>query len=246
MDRGTCENSCVGEKAEVQEGFLSQAVTGELVGMLNYLGMVELAPTLAAKEEALEHAESERRHAEAFRACARELGLSPVEDVGSPFWKRVRTAFLHWAGQRDRIACTLLQGVMLESFAAALYYAVGDAVDGRMGPLFRRIGREEENHVEDSRGILEAEFRRDPRGFEDKARRVHDSILPNLVRMMAQEDQDGPCGLCRVRCIKGLLPRYGMSLGDLRQRSLGIYLRKLDALGLPPGTTRAWVASLPA
>jgi rubrerythrin len=246
MDRETCESSCVGEKAEVEEGFLSQAVTGELVGMLNYLGMVELSPDLTGKEEALEHAESERRHAEAFRGCARELGLKPIENVGSPFWGKVRSAFVHWAGRGDRIACTLLQGVMLESFAAALYYAVGDAVDGRMAQLFQRIGREEESHVEDSQRILGAEYRRDPGVFEEKAKRVHDSILPGLVRMMAQEDQDGPCGLCRVRCIKGLLPRYGMRLGDLRTRSLGIYQAKLDGLGLPPRTTRAWVNSLPA
>jgi len=165
MNGETCESSCTGEKAEVQEGFLAQAVTGELVGMLNYLGMVELSTDLAAKEEAVEHAESERRHAEAFRACARELGLHPVEDVRSPFWARIRAAFRHWAGRRDRTACILLQGVMLESFAAALYYAVGDAVDGRMGVLFRRIGREEETHVEDSRRILLAEYRRDPGGF---------------------------------------------------------------------------------
>jgi len=64
--------------------------------------------------------------------------------------------------------------------------------------------------------------------------------------MMDQEDQEGPCGLCRVRCIKGLLPRYGMSLGDLKKRSLGIYLGKLDSLGLPPRATRAWIAALPA
>jgi hypothetical protein len=246
MDRETCESSCTGEKVEVQEGFLSQAVTGELVGMLNYLDMVDLTSDMAAKEEAVEHAESERRHAEAFRACARELGLNPIEDVRSPFWSRVRTAFRHWAGRGDRIACVLLQGVMLESFAAALYYAVGDAVQGRMGLLFRRIGREEESHVEDSQRILGAEVRRDPAAFVDKAKLVHDSILPALVRMMAQEDQDGPCGLCRLRCIKGLLPRYGMSLEDLRKRSLGIYLGKLDALGLPVRTTRGWIASLPA
>jgi len=55
----------------------------------------------------------------------------------------------------------------------------------------------------------------------------------------------GSCGLCRMRCIKGLLPRYGMSLGDLRKRPLGIYLAKLDSLGLPPRTTQAWIEALP-
>jgi rubrerythrin len=245
MDSVSCEKPCREDKADVHAGVLSQAVTGELVGMLNYAGMIDLCPDAAGKEEAVEHAESERRHADAFRACARDLGLPIVEDVGSTYWGRIRTAFGQWAGRGDRIACVMLQGVMLESFAAALYYAVGDAMDGKMGRLFRRIGREEELHVDDSLRLLRTEQRRNSGGFEQKAKAVHDSILPLLVQMMDLEDKGGACGLCRTRCIKGLLPRFGLDLGDLRKRSLGIYLGKLDALGLHATTTRTWVAALP-
>ena len=181
MDQDVCESPCTDEKAAVHAGLLSQAVTGELVGMLNYAGMIDLCTDMAEKEEAVEHAESERRHAAVFRSCAQELGLEIIEDVNAPYWRRVRGAFLAWAGRQDRIACILLQGVMLESFAAALYQAVGEAVEGKMAQLFRRIAKEEELHVEDSTRVLRKEYQKNTGALTEKARRVHESDLPILI-----------------------------------------------------------------
>jgi hypothetical protein len=207
--------------------------------------MIEVCTDVAEKEEAVGHAESERRHAALFRSCAQDLGLEIVEDVQAPYWRRIRGVFLEWAGRQDRVACLLLQGVMLESFAAALYQAVGEAVDGKMAQLFRRIAREEELHVEDGARILRIEYRRNPGAFEDKARRVHESVLPILVQMMDEEDRGGSCGLCRAQCMKKSLPRIRLSLVDLWGRSFRIYLGQLDALGLPGEVTRGWKARLP-
>src|SRR5258708_5761574 len=72
---------------------LSQAVSGELVGMLNYASMAALCPTAAEQQEALADAESERCHALAFRAVARDLGVRLVEDPRARYWRRLREAF---------------------------------------------------------------------------------------------------------------------------------------------------------
>src|SRR5260370_20611473 len=66
---------------------LSQAVSGEFVGMLNYASMVALCPSAAEQQEAIADAESERCHALAFRAVARDLGVPLVEDPRARYWR---------------------------------------------------------------------------------------------------------------------------------------------------------------
>lgn len=58
----------------VYADILSQAVTGELIGMANYAAMAELCPDAAELEDAVEHAYNERTRAVAFRRAAQDLG----------------------------------------------------------------------------------------------------------------------------------------------------------------------------
>ena len=115
---------------------LSQAVTGELIGMLNYSSMAHLYEDITDVEDAIEHADSERRHAAAFRRAARDLGVEIIEDVRAPYWGRVRDAFLGHVERGDRVACTVIQEIMLESFAVALYDAVAEVTEGKLGSTF--------------------------------------------------------------------------------------------------------------
>jgi hypothetical protein len=232
------------ETRSVYADLLSQAVTGELVGMLNFAALVDLAASLGEKEEAIEHACSERRHAEAFRERARELGVELVERVDAPYWKGVRSAFLFWAARRDRTACMFLQELILESFAVVLYGAVGEKADGRVGQTFHRIAREEEEHLVHAVEHLREEYRRDPDDFQAKARAVHESVMPTLAQMVARTDSGVHCGLCRLECVKKSLPLVRLDIGDLRGKALRKYLEMLDAIGLPGEVTLGWVARL--
>src|SRR5258707_3625112 len=80
---------------------LSQAVSGELVGMLNYASMAALCPTAAEQQEALADAESERCHALAFRAVAHDLGVRLVEDPRARHWRRLRQALHSQVASRE-------------------------------------------------------------------------------------------------------------------------------------------------
>jgi rubrerythrin len=230
---------------QVYAGILSQAVTGELVGMLNFISLAELSPEMEDKEDALEHAASERRHAQVFRRAARELGVPIVEDVNASYWRRVRSAFLEWAGRRDRLACLYIQELILESFAVSLYQSVGEVAPGSLGESFRRIAKEEEGHLQHALDLLREEYRRDPPGFEAKAKAIHDSVMPALAEMVAKDDPGGHCGLCGKECLKKSLPVVRLSIVTLRGKALKNYLRTLDALGLPGEETLPWVAALP-
>src|SRR5579862_7826852 len=105
---------------------LSQAVTGELIGMANYAAMVRLYRDRDGQREALERAMGELAHSEMFSRAACELGVTPIVNLEAPYWQRIRTSFLRHVDAGDFVACLLIQEVMLESFAVSLYHAVGE------------------------------------------------------------------------------------------------------------------------
>src|SRR2546425_5989013 len=84
------------EYRSVFADILSQAVTGELIGMANYAAMVRLYPDAEGQCEALAHAANELGHAQAFRLAADDLGVTPIVNLEAPYWRRLRQTFLRY------------------------------------------------------------------------------------------------------------------------------------------------------
>ena len=59
------------EEFNVTSDIFSQAITGELIGMSNFASLAETIDDPHEKMEAVEHANSERMHAEGFLAYAK-------------------------------------------------------------------------------------------------------------------------------------------------------------------------------
>lgn len=224
---------------------LSQAITGELIGMANYAAMVRLFPDPKGQCEALAHAASELRHAECFRRAARDIGVVPIENPQAPYWHRVRTAFLRHVDAGDRVACLVTQEVMLESFAVAMYHAVADVAPDGLARVFRAIGNEEESHVDHAIDDLRAVHAADPDAFECKLEALHFEVMTTLSEMVAEKDSVGHCGLCRGSCVKGSLAQVGLDRASLRGRALNQYLRTLDRIGVRGERSLTWIAQLP-
>lgn len=224
---------------------LSQAVTGELIGMLNYSSMAHLYEDMTDVEDAIEHADSERRHAAAFRRAARDLGVEIIEDVRAPYWGRVRDAFLVHVERGDRVACTVIQEIMLESFAVALYDAVAEVTEGKLGSTFGAIAAEEEDHIEHAIDELRAELENDRDGFEEKVNGLHNEVMTVLAEMVSKKDIAGPCGLCADGCVKDALHLISLDAPTLRGKALNLYLRLLDRIGIRGEKSLEWVANLP-
>jgi len=234
-----------GEGTQIWGDVLAQAVTGEMIGALNYETLAELYDEPAEKSEALDHANSERAHARRFRAAGLDMGLDIAANLDAPYWKRIRSAVLSRALVRDLIGCVLMQEVMLESFAVASYQVVANAAPGKLGATFAAIAREEAEHVAHSTGMLQVERARDPVTFDAKLLGAHEEVMTTLADMVAREDPAGHCGLCKGSCVKPSLPRVGLTTSELRGASLRRYLQTLDEIGLPGESTLAWVARLP-
>ncbi len=233
------------EQRSVYADILSQAVTGEVVGMQNFASLVALVETVEEKVEAVEHAESEKTHALAFQKAADDLGVDVVVDLAAPYWRRIREAFLDYVDRGDLTACLLIQELMLESFAVSIYETVADAAPAGLARVFRAIAEEEKGHLEHVIAFLEAEHLKDPAAFTRKVHEVHLAVMTVLAEMVAREDPHGHCGLCSGECVKHSLGHVHLEIGAVRGRALNFYLQTLDRLGLPGEETLQWIANLP-
>jgi fatty aldehyde decarbonylase len=239
------DECCSSEAAGVWGDVLAQAVTGELIGAMNYETLAGLYHDAGEKAEALEHAEAEKVHAAMFRAAGRDLGVEVAVNLDAQYWKRIRLAFLARAQAGDLVDCIVAQEVMLESFAVASYQVVAAVAPGKLGSTFGRIAAEEAEHVAHAIGMLQAERARDPGCFDAKAHAMHEQVMTALAEMVAREDPRGHCGLCSGSCVKRSLPRVGLRLSEIRGASLRRYLKTLDEIGVPGDLSLAWLAQLP-
>ena len=124
MELVPCVKPPLATTAPIWQDVLAQAVTGELIAVLNYTSLAEICEDPKEVADALEHAESERGHAAAFTAEGEKLGIAVPNNVNAKYWKRLRSAFLGQIDARDFIGCLIIQEVMLESFAVARLSAI--------------------------------------------------------------------------------------------------------------------------
>lgn len=229
----------------VYTDILSYAITGELIGMANYAAMAALHDDPTEQMDAVRHAASELRHAEAFRKAGRTRAMTPIVNLEAQGWRDVRVAFRRYAAEGDLVACLIIQEVMLESFAVALYRAVGEVADDELAVVFKAVGDEEEGHVDHAIAELRGVCQADPDAFEAKAEQLNGEVMHYLAHMVAARDDTGPCGLCQGHCLKEAVATVGLDRRELRGRAIEQYLRTLDAIGVRGEKSLAWVARLP-
>ena len=232
-------------KDSVYADLLSQAITGELVGMANYAMLAGLYDDPARQIEAVRHAASELGHSERFRRVAREIGVAPIVNPGAIRWKGVRDSFKRHAAAGDLVACLIIQEIMLESIAVALYGALAEVDEPALAAVFGATAAEEEEHVSHALVELRAAFEADPEGFEDKLEGLHDEVMHDLALMLAGDDNGIHCELCHGSCVKQALPEVGLDRAEMRGRAIRQYLNSLDELGVRGERSLAWVARLP-
>jgi fatty aldehyde decarbonylase len=245
LDIQAIDDTSLSPSAPIWQDVLAQAMTGELIAVMNYTALSEVCDDPEEVAEALEHAQIERGHAAAFAAEGRKIGVRVSNNVDALHWKRIHEAFMGCVAARDFIGCLIIQEIMLESFAVASYARVAKVAPGSLGKTFARIAAEEEEHVDHAMSILRAERASDVPRFDDKLHRLHLEVMTTLAKMLAKECKDGHCEVCASTCVKPSLFEISLSAAELRGVSLRQYPRALDALGLPGEVTLAWVAQLP-
>jgi rubrerythrin len=234
------------EKFNVISDVFSQAITGELIGMSNFASLAETIDDAHEKMEAVEHANSERSHAEAFLAYSKKKKLQITINMHGEYWGNIRKQFSHYARNKDFISCLIIQEVMLESFAVSMYTDVGHALGGEAERLFLHIAGEEKEHLEHSSDILRAELKKDSAAFIKKFEELHFNCMTILAEFTARTDLRGHCGVCNGECMKRSLHHIGLDIVNLRGNALALYASAMDNIGIPGEKSIVWIACLPA
>jgi len=234
------------EQFNVISDVFSQAITGELIGMSNFASLADTIDDPHEKMEAVEHANSERGHAEGFLAYAQKEQLKININLKSEYWGNVRRVFLEYAEKKDFIACLIIQEVMLESFAVSMYVDVGNALGGEAGRLFLNIAEEEKEHLAHSSDLLRAALTEDPDGFIRKFEEIHFNCMTILAEFTATIDLRGHCGVCNGSCMKGSLHHIGLDIISMRGHAMALYADSLENIGIPGEKSIVWIARLPA
>ncbi len=234
------------EEFNVVSDVFSQAITGELIGMSNFASLSGTIGDPHEKMEAVEHANSERQHAEGFLSYANKMGLNVKINLNGEYWGRVREVFLKYANENDFIACLIIQEVMLEAFAVSMYTDVGHALGDEASDLFLSIADEEREHMDHSTEILREALQKDQVEFIDKFEKIHFDCMTILAQFSATTDLSGHCGVCNGDCMKNLLGHIGLDVVTMRGNALAIYAKALDNIGIPGEKSILWIANLPA
>ncbi|MBS1620221.1 MAG: long-chain fatty aldehyde decarbonylase [Bacteroidetes bacterium] len=242
----TTNQSITVEEFNVISDVFSQAITGELIGMSNFASLTDTIDDPYEKMEAVEHANSERMHAEGFAAYAKKQKLNVKINLNGEYWGNVRKQFLSYAQQKDFIACLIIQEVMLESFAISMYTDVGNALGGEASELFLSIADEEKEHLEHSTDILRKELQKDPVAFIKKFEEIHFNCMTILAQFSATTDLRGHCGVCNGDCMKGSLHHIALDIVTMRGNAMALYADALDNIGIPGEKSTVWLAQLPA
>jgi len=233
------------ESFNVISDVFSQAITGELIGMSNFASLSGTIDDPHEKMEAVEHANSERQHAEGFLDYAKKMGLNIKINLNSEYWKGVRDVFLSYANQNDFIACLIIQEVMLEAFAVSMYTDVGKALEGGAGKLFLSIAEEEKEHMEHSTEILRNELEKYPSEFLKKFEKVHFDCMSILSKFSATSECESSCGVCNGECMKNSLDHIGLDMVPIRGNAFALYAKALDNIGIPGEKSIVWISNLP-
>lgn len=233
------------EKFNVISDIFSQAITGELIGMSNFASLAETIDDPYEKMEAVEHANSERMHAESFLEYSKKMNLNININLKGEYWNRIRNQFLLYARKKEFISCVIIQEVMLEAFAISMYTDVGNALGGEIGNLFHSIAEEEKSHMTHSSKLLKEELIKSPEEFIKKFEEIHFNCMSILSEFSANSDLSGKCGVCNGDCMKNSLHHIGLDVASMRGNSLALYANALDEIGIPGEISIIWIANLP-
>lgn len=233
--------------ARIHRIIVSQAVTGESVGIEHYAKMIALCPGLPERLALLEDAWRERHHLVAVQDAAREMGLTIEDGRDDPYWSRIRAAFDECAARGDLIACHMVQDVVLECFAVTLYRCLVGRVDPALAGRFERIAADEEQHLRHGLDEARRAFDSDPEGTFARMEFANERVARVLAEWIRPEDCQPVCGVCGKvggGCAKPDLEALQLDLIRMRADFVSRYGAVLREAGVAPATVTRWVARL--
>jgi fatty aldehyde decarbonylase len=233
----------------VYGAILSHIVTGEIVGMEHYARMIPLARSPRERLEILGDAWHEGRHLSSVLEVAKHLGIDVTWALNDAYWGSVRILFEERAAVGDLTGCLVIQDLVLESFAVALYGAILPGLEPEVGECVAAILTDEKEHLAHGAAALRRLLEEDASGTAARVESSNDGVARLLAGWLRPQDCAPVCGVCaalRRTCLKPDLELLGVDLVEARAGFLATYGHALRESGFSPARVTRWLARLPA
>jgi fatty aldehyde decarbonylase len=226
---------------------MSQIVTGERLGLEHYLRMAGLARTPDERLELLDDAGSEARHLGWVLDAAEAFALELRWGSQDAYWGRVRAFFEARATLSDLLGCRIVQDVVLESFAVALYASLVPRLEKPVATALTRMLADERRHLTHGSQALRSSVAQDPQGAREAVESANEAVARLLADWLRTRDCVTACGVCQALgrpCLKRDLPLLGVDVVAARARFLSTYGGALRGAGFAPASVTRWLARL--
>jgi fatty aldehyde decarbonylase len=233
----------------VYGAILSHIVTGEIVGMEHYARMIPLARNPCERLEILGDAWHEGLHLSSVLDVAEHLGLDVTWALNDAYWGGVRISFEERVAVGDLTGCHVIQDLILESFAVALYGAILPGLQLEVGECLAAILNDEREHLVHGAAALRRIVEEDPSGAAARVESSNDRVARLLAHWLRPSDCAPVCGVCgalRRTCLKPDLELLGVDLVKARAGFLATYGHALREAGFSPARVMRWLVRLPA
>jgi fatty aldehyde decarbonylase len=233
--------------ARVHRIILSQAVTGESVGIEHYARMISLTADLDERLGLLEDAWRERGHLESMRQVAKQLGLEVEEARDDPYWSRVKVAFAECASGGDLLGCYVIQDLVLECFAVVLYDALVPCVEPFIAERLSRVANDERSHLAHGVKMVREAHDRNPQTTFKRIEFANERVARVLAEWIKPQNCTPICGVCGKvggGCAKPDLELLELNMSRMQSMFVSRYGEALREVGVPTGQVTRWLARL--
>ena len=170
----------------------------------------------------------EGRHARDFVACGANLGVKPDTPLARSLFAPLHALFLEASRAGDRVACLVIQCLIVESFAVAAYRCYLPVSDAYAGPITAEVLKDEALHLSYGENWLRPRFQEVAAGVVACCRRAVPVALGMLERL------------------KPDLETIGIAPAELVGEFMACFQESLVAIGFSPTRSRQVLSELAA
>ena len=150
----------------------------------NYSDLVLMVDATEDKLRFLDFASQESKHIRMLAKLGKRLDFRVEQRIVEPEWHALRSHFHEAAERRAFTSCILIQDVMVETMAVALYQTLAGMRDAETDPataqVASRILADEYEHLDYGVDQVRQHLERDRKATEDALVWAHHRVMPQL------------------------------------------------------------------
>ena len=204
----------------------AMVIVGEGLADRHFRLLADAIPEDAESLQVL--AAMEGRHARDFVGCGVQLGVKPDAPLARRLFAPLHALFLEANRAGDRVACLVIQCLIVESFAVAAYRCYLPVADAYAGPVTVEVLKDEALHLGYGEDWLRPRFQE-----------VAEEVVACCHRAV-------PVALGMLERLKPDLETIGIAPAELVGEFIACFQEALVAIGYSPASSRQVLSELAA